>query len=433
MPESDNTDECDPSAESELPLFRPEVLEAKTQQWMGTIVLRQPVSDWVLALLASGITACLIGFLFLGSYTRHELVSGQLIPSQGLLPLTATSLGVVTNVRVHEGESVEKDQALVDLSREVNNADGSGTQLSITTDLKKQREEVLAILQGEQALEDQRRQDLTSRINMIKQQLIEIERQSTTQGEEVNTAAKRVEKLKPYVKSGSIAEAEFERYESDALNSQMQLNALNRQRLETEQQLSASQDELAELPLKSETQRNELRLRLSAVDQSLLANEAQRANVFRAPESGVVADLVVRDGQAVTAGQRLLSIIPKGSRLEAQLWLPSRAIGFVERGDRVILRYQAFPYQRFGQQAGRVLEISRSATSPAELSSSLGKGVLEPLYSILVELEHETVHAYGKEEPLRAGMALEADILLDKRGLIEWLMEPIYQYRRGSS
>ena len=95
------------------------------------------------------------------------------------------------------------------------------------------------------------------------------------------------------------------------------------------------------------------------------------------------------------------------------------------------LRYQAFPYQKFGQQRGRVLQVSRTPLSPAELAGlnlpvALSQGAgSEPLYRITVALERQTVAAYGQEQALAAGMQLDADVLLERRRLIEWIFEPL--------
>jgi membrane fusion protein len=106
--------------------------------------------------------------------------------------------------------------------------------------------------------------------------------------------------------------------------------------------------------------------------------------------------------------------------------VPSRAIGFVEQGSKVVLRYQAFPYQKFGQQYGRVTEISLSALTPSEVGTLGGRQVSEPMYRVKVELEKQYVMAYGKAQPIKPGMALDADIMLDRRRLIEWVLGPVY-------
>ena len=155
--------------------------------------------------------------------------------------------------------------------------------------------------------------------------------------------------------------------------------------------------------------------------------QANSALLVKAPVSGVVATQIVKPGQAVQAGQPLLSLLPGDGKLEAELLVPSRAIGFIAPGDTVLLRYQAFPYQKFGHQQGRVARISRSALSGGELGTLIGNAQQgEPYYRITVALAQQAITAYGKPEPLKPGMLLDADVMGEKRRLIEWIFEPLY-------
>jgi membrane fusion protein len=97
----------------------------------------------------------------------------------------------------------------------------------------------------------------------------------------------------------------------------------------------------------------------------------------------------------------------------------------------VVLRYQAYPYQKFGQHYGRVADISRSALNSADVIALTGNQSRQPLYRVTVNLDQQAISAYGKSQPLKTGMALNADILMDRRSLIEWAFEPIYGLRRG--
>jgi len=420
----------EPAGVVNLPLFREEVLPAGTQ-WMGRITLSQPVSSWLLTALAVLFAVAVLSLLFIGTYTRHESVQGQLIPSSGLLPVTTRAAGTVMSTLAKEGEAVTKDQALVELSSEVNSLSRGQTQVAVLSDLQAQLTELEALLKNQERLGTQQQEGLADRILMLNKQLSETDRQLSIQREVTGIAESRLEKLRPGVQDGTFSQIEFEKYQAEVLNGRAQLNILARQRLDIEQQLRTVQDQLEQLPLTNEAQRNELRFRLSGINQSLAQNEAQRAVVLRAPRDGVITNLIIQNGHAVTAGQRLLSILPEGSFLQAELWLPSRAVGFLEIGNRVVLRYPAFPYQKFGQKGGRVLEVSRSATSASELTSLLGRTVSEPLYRVLVALDQQTVSAYGRLEPLKPGMTVDADILLDRRRLIEWVLEPLYGIRRS--
>jgi membrane fusion protein len=96
----------------------------------------------------------------------------------------------------------------------------------------------------------------------------------------------------------------------------------------------------------------------------------------------------------------------------------------------VLLRYRAYPYQKFGHSRGVIASVSRSAIEPAELPAMFAGGAAgspaEALYRITVALERQHVTAYGKAAPLQPGMQLDADVLLERRRLFEWVLEPVF-------
>ena len=134
-------------------------------------------------------------------------------------------------------------------------------------------------------------------------------------------------------------------------------------------------------------------------------------------------------GAAAGSTLPLMSVVPSDHKLDAHLYGPSRAVGFVRPGQRVLLRYQAFPYQRFGHYLGEVGSASRTAVNPSDLPAPLATAgsatASEPLYRITVQLAQQAVNAYGESRVLQPGMSLEAEVSLERRRLYEWVIEPI--------
>lgn len=300
----------------------------------------------------------------------------------------------------------------------------------VAAQLRTQETQVRTTLANLQPQADEQTKDLHARIGMLHAQVGATDAQLALQREQATTATNFVTKIKPMVTRGVVSVAQLNAYQADALNDQTQVKALQRQRLDTEQQLSTLRAQLTQLPLDTEAKANQLRGQLAQLDAQLAENAAQSGTILRAPRAGIVATLLVKTGQNVAVGQPVLSILPQGSKLEAQLLVPSSAIGFVAPGNRVVLRYQAYPYQKFGQQYGKVVQVSRSALSNAEATSLLGQNIATPLYRVLVALDRQRIDAYGKAEALKPGMALNADILLDRRTLWQWVFEPLYGLRQ---
>jgi membrane fusion protein len=191
------------------------------------------------------------------------------------------------------------------------------------------------------------------------------------------------------------------------------------------------EDALRALPYKRQTQLAEVERNIAAAEQELAEAEARREIVITAPQDGTVTDIQAEPGSAAQLNVPLMTIVPSGTVLQAQLFAPSRAIGFARSGQRVLLRYQAFPYQKYGSYAGTVVSVSRSAMSPADLTQQLAgltslHGANEPLYRMTVALDRQTVTAYGQALPLQPGMELEADVIVEKRTLIEWVFDPLF-------
>ena len=411
-------------------LFRPEALEAQRRAALGRIQVNTPLAHWAISGFVVAFIGVLLVFLCLGHYTRRATVAGTLVPSAGLLTLSAASVGRVMRVDVHEGQHVARGQVLAEFDNPLDSAALGNTQAFITAQLQRERTGLRQDLGTQQALAASQAQTLRAAIASLRAQVTQIRGQLVLQRQEATSMQQLLTRITPLARKGDISDFDLQQQQANALNAQLQVKVLHRQLLSTQQQLAQSEQQLAQIPLNLAAQQTATHDKLAEIEQALANNEAQRAWVLRAPRAGVVSTLLLKPGQAVTAGQSLLAVLPAGSTLEAQLLVPSQAIGFVRSGQRVVLRYQAFPYQKFGLHEGIVTQVSRSALSPQEVSGLMGQHVTVPLYRVMVRLGQQTVNAYGKPVGLLPGMALHADILLDRRRLIDWVLEPLYGFGR---
>lgn len=191
------------------------------------------------------------------------------------------------------------------------------------------------------------------------------------------------------------------------------------------------QGELSALPLEHQKSLSENQRAIDTLEPQLAEADSLRQIVLTAPQSGIVSALQLEHGNSVRSDLPVLSIIPAGSELEALLYLPTRAIGFIEKGQPVLLRYRAFPYQKFGHYEGVIAEVARSTVRLQDLPTQLrGAGntadVNEPVYPVKVRLLRQSISAYGCNIDLQPAMELDADVLIENRRLIEWVLEPLY-------
>ncbi len=416
-------------------LFRREALEAKGNAFLGTTVLRPPLSFAAWSLIAALLAAAVIAFLIFGEYTKRAHVVGITAPDAGLIKLLAPTPGLVIDHRVAEGQSVRAGEVLFVLSAEHLTDGSSGVQASQTLVLEQLRRR-RASLTDEQVrqrlLVAEQGAALRRKLADLTEQGAQLEREIATQTERVTSIRAQLARFEELARKQFMSEIAVQQKREEALDQQSRLQQLERNRTAVRSDVVATAAELKQLPLKAEQQLAEVERAIAALELDLAFTEASRQIVITAPQDGVITAILTDKGQ-MAATQPLATLLPADGKLEAHLYAPSRVVGFVEPGQQVRLRYAAYPYQKFGQYEGTVAQVSRTALAanevPPQLATMAQQAGAEGLYRITVALAQPTVMAYGRPQPLTAGMQLEADILQDTRTLIEWVFEPLVSLR----
>ena len=414
------------------PLFRPEALEARQTGLLGEVVLIRPVSFTVFTTFAVVVTLVIIAFFIWGSYTKRSTVSGQLVPDTGLIKLYARQPGIVLQNRVVEGQAVKSGDVLFVLSSDIQSSTQGDTQALIS----QQVESRAVSLQGELAktrlAQRDQRDALLKKITGLQTELQKVDDQIDSQKDRVSLSQKTVARYQDLLSRDYISQEDLQTKQADMLDQRSRLESLERDRISTDNGLTDQKNSLAGLAIKDQNDLAQIARSLTSTRQELTESEAKRSLVVTAPESGTITAILVDVGQAVDTNKSLVSIVPIGARLQADLYAPSSAVGFIKTGYKVMLRYQAYPYQKFGQSQGIVASVAKT-TLPASELSELGHVTTgatgndnQPIYRITVNLAKQTVEAYGQPQQLQAGMLLDADILQDTRHLYEWVLEPLY-------
>lgn len=412
-------------------LFRPEVLVERQSQWLGTVLLTPRVSFRLFTAFAALTTVAVLGLLFFGEYTRKARIHGWLAPHQGLVRVFAPQAGVVTELYVKEGEIVRQGQGLFALSAELQSARLGATQSEIARRLAARRDSLEEDRRQRTRLTDQQLQSLTERLAAVRAEQAQLGQEITTQTSRMRLAQQAEARQRELLQRGFISAQQMQDAQAVRLEQDAKLRALERSRLTLQREQLTVESELRDLPFKSQAEIANIERNIATVEQELAETEARRAIIIPAPEAGAVTAIQIERGGRADSAIPLLSIIPVGAELEAHLFSPSRAIGFLQPGQPVLLRYQAYPYQKFGHYQGTVAHLSRAAINPGELPMQLAGltslfGANEPIYRVTVNLARQTVTAYGQSIPLQPGMQLEADVLIERRTLIEWVLDPLF-------
>lgn len=407
-------------------LFRHEVLENRQRDWLGSIQLTRPLSLHLLTGLALAVAVAVIAYLVLGEYTRKARVTGLLVPDKGVIRLVAPRAGTVLEAHVAEGGLVRQGEVLYVLSVEQSTL--AGDTDAVVQSLSARERSLHDASQEQLELERQRLAATDREIEAMRHELGQMDAETRLQSQRLVLAEQAEKRLESLRGENFISAAQVQTKTEEVLGLRAQIQSLQRQRAGHLRELEQLQARRREIPLQVRAQRGEIDRSIAELAQQAAENEARRRIVVRAPQDGMVTGVLAQAGQAVTPAMALASLLPANAKLQAHLFAPSSAVGFLRADQPVLLRYQAFPHQKFGQQAGQVVQVSRSPLQPSELAGlaqASGGAAGEALYRITVALDRQSVAAYGKPQALVPGMQLEADVLLDRRRLIEWIFEPV--------
>jgi membrane fusion protein len=407
------------------PLFRAQAIEHVTARQYGTVILANPLSHRVLTAVFVGIALCIVAFFFLFSTTRKAQSTGVLLPTAGVIRVTPVQAGIITDKRIKEGQAVKAGQVMFVLSSERSGVSDESAEKRVSRLLEHQ----LASLRTE--LKQSEMQG-TQRIAAAKRRARDLAAESERASLQIELQKKRValaeQSFKRFAELEAtkfISSAQLQDKQGELLDQRQRLADLERIRASSQREQAAAEADLADLELQAQRETSSLGRNLSSLEQNLTENEARREILVRAPVDGVVTAIAAEIGQTIAPSTTLASVLPHGAQLEAEIYVPSRSIGFVKPDMLVLLRYQAYPYQKFGQYRARVREVADTSLMPQELGLPQTP-TSEPLYRIRLTLESQTITAYGKRLPLKSGMVIDASILLDHRRLYEWILEPLF-------
>jgi membrane fusion protein len=409
------------------PLFRQEAIDAQREKFIGEVTDARPLPLWVFTLMAASIAGLVVAIGLWGQYTRRERVEGFLASDVGTARVLFTDAGRVAELMVKEGQQVTKGMPMARVSFERNTGQAQSTAAQVASELN-QRREMLAREQAQiRELGSQQVQQIRKRVLDLQNEINQLDRESKLQEQRLASAREQAKRFEDLGKEKFVSDIVVRQKRDEVTDQELKLQALKRSRATLERDLSAAKLEEPSIELRSRSQAEQLSQKISELQQTAVQEDAKREAIIEAPLDGIATNIAVSVGQSVAADASFATILPKGSVLRAELLVPTRAIGFIGKGREVVLRYEAFPYERFGQYKGVVSAVSQTVWSPGEKVGPLA--IREPVYRVTVDIEKQSVNAMGQEMALKSGMLVNADILLEKRSLLEWLFEPVMQLR----
>ncbi|MCV9909976.1 HlyD family efflux transporter periplasmic adaptor subunit [Brucella sp. HL-2] len=378
-----------------------------------------------------GVVALIVAVLVFGEYTRRVRVYGAVVPNAGILHVFTPQTGRLLQAYATDAATVNAGDPLFLVGTDTTTNLGD-TETVVKEQLQSRIDELGEAIRQRVQLDKVEKRALRERKFATQREIERVDAQIGQTSDYITVLQPRADKYRRLVDKGITLERSFETAEQSYMQSRQELESLRRQRVQLEGTVTDISSKLDGFDASAAIALGEMRQRIATLKEQLAQAEARRAIVIPAPANGSIAAILAHSGQLVAAGTPLVSILPTGERMEVHLLADSKAIGFIRNGARVLLRYTAFPYQKFGQYGGRITKVSRVTLRQAETDADALAAQPQPgqaKYRITVQPDQPHVMAYGQVEPLRAGMSVEADMLLDTRPLYQWLLEPLYSLR----
>ncbi|MCX2789139.1 HlyD family secretion protein [Vibrio sp. Sgm 5] len=408
-------------------MFRKEVIDSQKNRLLGEITLAQPFSIHITIGVVFLFFGILVAFLTTSNYARKETVKGYLVPNTGVIKIYPNRVRVLDSLYVSEGAVVKKGDVIAKVVLKRPQLNGEDLSESVISILNKQKGllerdllETNYLIEKELEALEQKVKDLNLSISSAERKIQLLSKKKTIKTSEYE----RFERLS---KNSFVSKIDLQRREQEILLVEEALENANSTKISLQTNLNETKHIIRKKPHEKKLKSTQILMKTAEIQR--LIDEAENNYSFNilAVDSGIITAIASKEGELLTQTRPLLSVIPKDAELVAELFFPTRSSGFVKKNDQARLRFDACPYQRFGFVESTVTIVDKSLLFDGEVNSPFPLN--EPVYRVQTKLKSQSINAYGENFPLKAGMLIEADIILDKRSLFQWLFEPIYSLK----
>ena len=418
-------------------IFRKEVLENQKIKWLGKALLVSGYPSWLVGVFSALFFILILTGIIFGQYTRRIEVDGEIISRQQAITLFSPQQGLITRAFLQAGQRVKKDDPIyeIDVSRTTSNgkvsqrgAEAINQQLFLTSQIMEK------IAQNKQAS-----------LNSLRQQLTRYREAYAQSQKLVGSASRGLKDMRnsmgnydDYLRRGLINKEQFNNQRYLFYQQQSSWQSLNTQLIQESLQIINIETEIATKSADFDNQYAEYAVKCSELQRQLAEVNASGTLIITAPEDGSVENMVYTEGQMVSPGDSLAQLMPGGKPdFQLVLWLPDSSVPYVSSGDKVNLRYEAYPYEKFGQFPGHIQSVSQIPASMKELSMYSSIAPANPAapgqayYKTLVALDRDSLTHPDKTLSWSNGMKAKTTLFLEKRPLYQWILSPYYDIRRS--
>ena len=418
-------------------LFRQEAINYQKAKWMGKALLIKGYSSWFVFLLSIIFIIIFIFAVIFGTYTRRINVPGEITTQPRAINLFSTQQGFIINSHVKVGDKVKKGDPIYELDVSQTTQLGNVTQKtieSINNQIKNISEIIETLKENKQIT-----------LNALKQQIDEYNKFHQDSLLLVKNAEKGMSEMyesmqnyADYQKKGLINNEQFNNQRYLYYQQQNSYQFLQNQIIQENLSIIQLNSELVTKIADFDNKISEYQFQLNALQRQLTEVNAKGTLIVSAPSDGRIESLSVTEGQMVKTDDSLAQLIPANTdSYNLVLWAPNESVPYISINDKINIRYEAYPYQRFGQFSGKIMSISNVPASSQEMStyssSPLSRNNInyQAYYKVIVSLDKQQMAKFNNKIKLTNGMKADITLFLEKRPIYQWMLSPFYDIQKS--
>ncbi|MFQ1054976.1 HlyD family secretion protein [Gilliamella apicola] len=418
-------------------LFRQEAINYQKAKWMGKALLIKGYSAWFVFLLSIVFIIVLVLAVIFGTYTRRINVPGEITTQPRAINLFSTQQGFIINSHVKVGDKVKKGDPIYELDVSQTTQLGNVTQKtieSINNQIKNISEIIETLKENKQIT-----------LNALKQQIDEYNKFHQDSLLLVKNAEKGMSEMyesmqnyADYQKKGLINNEQFNNQRYLYYQQQNSYQFLQNQIIQENLSIIQLNSELVTKIADFDNKISEYQFQLNALQRQLTEVNAKGTLIISAPSDGRIESLSVTDGQMVKTDDSLAQLIPANTdSYYLVLWAPNESVPYISVNDKINIRYEAYPYQKFGQFSGKIMSISKVPASSQEMSTysssplSQNNVNYQAYYKVMVSLDKQQMAKFNNKIKLTNGMKADITLFLEKRPIYQWMLSPFYDIQKS--
>ncbi|MBF4652653.1 HlyD family secretion protein [Serratia marcescens] len=418
-------------------MFRREAIENRARKWRGRAVLLPGIPLWLVVAFCSVFLLSFLTFILSGTYTRRVNVSGEITSYPRAVNISSGFQGFIIKKFVTEGQMVKKGDPIyqIDISKSTHNGVVSDNQRK---DIESQIARIDRIISR---LESNKTVTLSTLKNQRLQYGKAFERSTEIlkRAEEGITIMKRnMDNYRSYQTKGLISNDQLINQVARYYQQQNNLLSLSGQNEQNSLQITNLDNQIQTQAAEFDNRIYQMELQRYDLKKELLNTDLSGEVIIRSLSDGKIDSLSVTVGQMVNVGDSLLQVIPQSiTNYYLVIWVPNEAIPYITIGDRLNVRYEAFPAEKFGQFAATVEIISKTPASKQEMLTYQGaprntQSSAIPYYKVIVKPEKQVIAYHNKTMSLENGMKAQSTLFLEERKIYQWMISPFYDMKNSA-